>query len=125
MSNPVVWFEIYVADMSRARAFYEAVLDVELVQLTDPTSDGFDMQGFPADQAGSGASGALVKMEGISPGSGGTIVYFSCDNCATEEARVAAAGGKVLKPKLSIGEHGFISMIEDSEGNQVGLYSLQ
>lgn len=24
--NPVVWFEIYVNDMPRAKAFYEAVL---------------------------------------------------------------------------------------------------
>jgi predicted enzyme related to lactoylglutathione lyase len=25
-SNPVVWFEIYVQDMQRAKKFYEAVL---------------------------------------------------------------------------------------------------
>ena len=28
--NPVVWFEIYVDDMERARAFYETVLAVTL-----------------------------------------------------------------------------------------------
>ena len=31
--NPVGWFEIYVQDMPRARAFYEAVLGVTLEQL--------------------------------------------------------------------------------------------
>ena len=27
-SNPVVWFEIYVRDLQRAKGFYEAVLQV-------------------------------------------------------------------------------------------------
>ena len=30
LSNPVVWFEIYVQNMERAKAFYEAVLAVKL-----------------------------------------------------------------------------------------------
>ena len=30
MSNPVNWFEIYVQDLDRAKAFYEAVLGIEL-----------------------------------------------------------------------------------------------
>jgi len=29
-NNPVVWFEIYVQDMARAKKFYEAVLQVKL-----------------------------------------------------------------------------------------------
>jgi len=36
--NPVGWFEIYVQDMARARAFYEAVLGVKLEAL--PVPDG-------------------------------------------------------------------------------------
>ena len=31
--NPVGWFEIYVQDMERARAFYEKTLDVQLCLL--------------------------------------------------------------------------------------------
>ena len=30
--NPVVWFEIYVQDMRRAKTFYETVLGVELTE---------------------------------------------------------------------------------------------
>jgi hypothetical protein len=30
MQNPVGWFEIYVQDMPRAKAFYEAVLALTL-----------------------------------------------------------------------------------------------
>ena len=37
--------------------------------------------------------------------------------------RVEQAGGKVEQPKTSIGEHGFIALIRDTEGNVVGLHS--
>jgi predicted enzyme related to lactoylglutathione lyase len=38
--------------------------------------------------------------------------------------RVEPAGGKVVVPKTSIGEHGAIAVFIDSEGNRVGLHSL-
>jgi predicted enzyme related to lactoylglutathione lyase len=33
-NNPVVWFEIYVQDMERAKSFYEAVLAIKLRRLS-------------------------------------------------------------------------------------------
>ena len=33
MNNPVGWFEIYVDDMARAKAFYEAVFGKKLERL--------------------------------------------------------------------------------------------
>ncbi|WP_313030400.1 hypothetical protein [Soonwooa sp.] len=42
-----------------------------------------------------------------------------------EEARVEAAGGKVVKPKMGIGEFEFMSLITATEGNMVGLHSLK
>ncbi len=55
-----------------------------------------------------GAAGAICKMRGVEPGGNSTLVYFSCEDCAVEEARVNGAGGKVINPKMSIGEHGCI-----------------
>ncbi len=52
------------------------------------------------------------------------MVYFSCDGCAVEEARVPGAGGAIVRPKFSIGDHGFVSIITDSEGTMVGLHSV-
>jgi len=120
--NPVVWFEIYVADMARARRFYETVLDTPLSKLEGPEGE---MWAFPMDQATGGAGGALVKMDGVPPGGGGTLVYFGCEDCALEVGRVAAAGGSVSRPKFSIGEYGFIALVVDTEGNMVGLHSMQ
>lgn len=52
-----------------------------------------------------------------------TIVYFACEDCAVEEARVQKFGGRVERSKFSIGEYGFISLAFDTEGNMIGLYS--
>jgi predicted enzyme related to lactoylglutathione lyase len=30
----------------------------------------------------------------------------------------------VIKPKMSIGEHGFIALVMDTEGNTIGLHSM-
>ncbi len=125
--NPVGWFEIYVDDMDRAKTFYEEILATTLEPLPSPDSS-MEMLSFPIDDETMnhyGAPGALCKMEGFSPGVGGTLVYFGCEDCATEEARVSGVGGSVLKSKFAIGEYGFISLIMDTEGNTVGLHSMQ
>lgn len=119
--NAVGWFEIYVRDMSRARRFYEAVFECKLDKLDSPV---VEMYAFPMKPDAPGSPGALVKMDGVGPGAG-TIVYFSCTDCAQEEARAVQAGGKVFKSKFSIGPHGFIALVHDSESNLIGLHSRQ
>ena len=125
MMNPVGWFEIYTNDIDRAKAFYEALLAVELTHIVDPSDDGITMLGFPSNMDEYGASGALVYMQGVPAGGNSTLVYFSCEDCSIEQGRATAAGGSVERPKMSIGEHGFISLIKDTEGNMVGLHSMQ
>ena len=120
--NPAVWFEIYVQEMDRAKAFYASVLKVELQALASPE---IEMWAFPMDRGGAGASGALVRMPGMPSGGNSTLVYFSCDDCATEAGRVAGAGGTIQKEKFAIGEHGFIALASDTEGNMFGLHSMK
>lgn len=126
--NPVVWFEIYVQDMARARAFYEQVLGLRLQPLADPGGDpstaGMEMWAFPAEMNNGGAGGALARMEGVPSGAGGTMVYFGSGDCAVELGRVEAAGGKLLKDKFSIGEFGFCGVAMDTEGNAFGVHSM-
>lgn len=128
MSNPIGWFEIYVEEMQRAKAFYEAVLQVTLTQMENPDPEGFaemEMWAFPYEPEGPGASGALVKMPGYAPGKGGTLVYFSCEDCSVETARAVAHGGTLVGEKMSIGESGFVAMVKDTEGNEIGFHSMQ
>ena len=125
--NPVVWFEIYVQDMPRAQAFYEKVLDKKLEGLEAPEGDasGFQMLAFPMAMENGGAGGALVKAEGVPSGGMGTLVYFGCEDCAVEAARVQGAGGQVAKEKFSIGPYGFCAIAVDTEGNTFGLHSMK
>jgi uncharacterized protein len=121
-NNPVGWFEIYVQDMARARAFYEAMLGLRLERLPGPD---IEMWAFPMDMEAPGSAGALVRAEGCPSGGNSTLVYFRCDDCATEAGRVKSAGGDVVKDKFSIGEYGHIALVKDTEGNLVGLHSQQ
>ncbi|MES2596134.1 MAG: VOC family protein [Verrucomicrobiota bacterium] len=124
-TNPVGWFEIYVQDMPRAKAFYEAVFDGTLEPL--PGTE-HEMWGFPMskEQTGCpGCPGALIKMEGCTSGGGGTLIYFTSEDCAVEQGRVVAAGGQVSKEKFPIGDYGFISLVVDTEGNMIGLHSMK
>jgi hypothetical protein len=122
MNNPVGWFEIYVQDIERAKPFYEAVFQVKLQEIESP---GMALWGFPMSMEHYGASGALVKMEGVPSGGNSTLVYFSCVDCAVEASRVAAAGGRLQKEKFAIGQYGYIALALDTEGNMFGLHSMQ
>ena len=122
--NAVGWFDIFVSDLSRAVGFYQAVLGAKLEPMGDPTGET-QMMAFPADMSAYGAAGALTKSPHGAPGMGGTVIYFMAEDCAVEEARVAGAGGKVIRPKFSIGEFGFVSLCQDTEGNMFGLNSLK
>ncbi|MGB0134901.1 VOC family protein [Dokdonella sp.] len=74
--NPVGWFEIYVDDMPRAQRFYESVLDVALEKLGDPTDSQVQMMAFPMSMDLPGASGALVKTQGLDAGANSTLIYL-------------------------------------------------
>ena len=120
--NPVRWFEIYVQDIDRAKHFYETVLDTTLTRLD---SGGPEMWAFPSTQAAHGVCGTLVKMDGVRSGGNSTLVYFGCDECSVEAGRIADAGGTVQREKMSIGQYGYVVLALDSEGNLIGLHSLQ
>lgn len=123
--NPVVWFEIYVNDIDRATKFYEKVFQVTMENMSDPTDTSIQMKGFPSDMENYGAAGALVKMEGVKPSTNGSLVYFGCEDCQVLENKAVENDAEVMQPKMAIGEHGFISIIKDTEGNSIGFHSMK
>ena len=128
-TNAVCWFEIYVSDMPRAKTFLRNSLtsgaNTLWTILTEPKDfPQPEMWAFPMEER-PGASGAICKMEGVVAGGNSTLVYFDSEDCSVEEARVEEAGGKLVVPKMAIGEHGFISIAQDTEGNTIGFHSMQ
>ncbi|MFC4870664.1 VOC family protein [Negadavirga shengliensis] len=123
--NPFSWVEIYVQDMERAQKFYETVFGFTMQHAPMPEGqEGFEMTFFPGGENLTNASGALVKANGVPSGGNGTMTYFTSEDCS-EESRVENAGGKILKPKFSIGEYGFCSICQDTEGNAFGIHSMR
>ncbi len=124
--NPFVHIEIYVSDMKRAAQFYETVLGVEMRPMDNPDEEEeAEMMSFPWYEGAPNISGTLVRMNGMGPGANGTVVYFACEDCGNELGRVEGAGGKLLREKFSIGEHGFCGLASDTEGNTIGFHSMK
>jgi predicted enzyme related to lactoylglutathione lyase len=119
MDNTIVWADIPVTDMDRARKFYAAVLEAEI-----PLMDGAngDVALLPMEQGT--VSGDLVRSENQKPGPGGCTVYL--DSKGDPDGmigRAVAAGGAVLMPATSMGDMvGFIGFFQDSEGNRIGVH---
>ncbi len=120
--NAISWFEIYVQNMERARSFYEIVFETRLQKLSDGEPE---LWAFPGDINSYGCNGALAFMQGVPSGGNSIMVYFVCDDCAVQAARAANAGGSIVREKMSIGPHGFIALVKDTEGTVIGLHSTK
>jgi uncharacterized protein len=119
MKSAINWFEIPVQEMSRAVAFYEAMLDTKLKQeIFGETPNAI----FPSE--GGGVGGALVLNPHLTPNNHSTILYLNATGKLDECLRRAReAGGVITMPKTHIGAPGFIALVQDTEGNCVGLHS--
>jgi predicted enzyme related to lactoylglutathione lyase len=122
MAHAISWFEIPAKNLERAKAFYEAVLDVKMA-LPFPEMK-YAM--FPADMQNGEIGGGLVQEEGYEPSQHGTLVYLNGgDDLDLPLSRVEAAGGEIILPKTSIGPNGFMARFVDTEGNRVAFHSMK
>ena len=121
MENPVGYFEIPVNDLERAVEFYEIVFGY---QFTRTEIDGLEMALFPSNEKGEGVTGALVKGDSYVPSKEGSRLYFNSKDIERTLEKVLSQNGKILYPKTSIGELGWVAELEDSEGNCIALHSL-
>ncbi len=123
MKNAINWFEIPVTDFERARKFYSTVLGVQIVE--DPNHQEMKFGMIPFDMENGGIGGAIVQGEHFNPSMDGAVVYLNGgDNLSEPLSRVEMAGGKVINPKMAIGENGFIAHFIDTEGNRVAFHSF-
>lgn len=136
MTHAFSWVEIPSIDFDRAVDFYSTVLGRE-IDMYDPEPDE-SQNGragmFHVDEGDVG--GMIVETGEYTTDSGATvpytptadsgpIVYLAVDGDLDETlSRVESTGGKVLVPKEPIPEDGgHYAIVEDTEGNRVGLMS--
>lgn len=120
MSNAINWFELPANDFSRAVDFYSKVIGSELQPMK---MEEIEMAFFPTKDNGVG--GCIAYGNGNKPNAEGALVFLNGgDDLADPLSRVESAGGKVVMPKTSIGENGFMAIFMDTEGNRVAFHSM-
>ena len=110
--NSVGWFEISIKYMQRARVFYEGAFSKKLQILDSSSTLGVSEQrAFRGNPLGGDSA-----IE--------TSHYLVCPRCDVETSHVGKNGREILKGKLSIDQYVNIALVTDTEGNIIGLLSM-
>jgi hypothetical protein len=121
MTGNAVWFEIPSVNFERAVEFYERVFDTSLERV----NIGGDMAMFRGDPQQALGAVLAPQADYVPSNTGATIYLNGGDDLAPVLARAAAAGGRVLVPKTALPPGmGYFAHFQDTEGNRVGLHSL-
>lgn len=123
--NPIGWIEIPVTDLDRAEKFYHDYFGFECAR--QPEMNGHTMSWFPMYMESYGAATTLIKGPNYTPSHEGPLVYFTAPSQGVNAsvAKAKEQGITVLMPTMSIGEHGFFAILEDSEGNRIAIHSME
>lgn len=119
-SNPVIYFEIPVKDIERAKKFYTIVFNFDF---KIENIDNNEMALFPFIDKAAGISGALAKGEIYKPTIDGILIYFNTENIDKTLQLAIANGGQILYPKTDNGI-GFVAEFQDTEGNRIALFQI-
>jgi uncharacterized protein len=56
----------------------------------------------------------------------GALIYLNGgDDLSIPFAKIEDAGGKILRPKTSLGGNGYMAQFIDTEGNRIALHSMK
>jgi len=116
--HAAVWFEIPVTDMERAKRFYGAVLQNELV---DEEGGPNPMTRFVTNDQ-KAVAGHLYPGKPAPEGTGPTVHLAVAAPLEEAVERVTANGGKVVSPIIPISAGRFVYCL-DPDGNSFGLFT--
>ena len=117
MASNISFFAVHADDLTRARRFYETVFGWKFRPWGPP---GFFLIAT-GDNDDPGIEGALQSRHEIVPGQriNGYECTIDVDDIDKAAAAVVAHGGKIVLPKCEIPMVGWITKIQDPEGNIV------
>lgn len=115
--NAVVWAEIPVTDMDRAKAFYGAVLD----NMPADQNDSPNPVAVFVSKQQSAVAGHLYPGKPAASGSGNTIHLAAAAPLEDALKRVADNGGTVVSPVIDIPAGRFAYCL-DPDGNSIGIF---
>ena len=118
--HAVVWAEIPVTDMDRAKAFYAAVLGNPLVENNDGPNP---MAVLPSADAARSVSGHLYPGKPAKSGEGPTVSLVVPGALEDAIGRVREAGGTVLSDPIAIPVGRFF-YAQDLDGNSISFFEF-
>ncbi len=118
----VVHFEIPVDDVERAQTFYRDAFGWQINAMPDMNytilgTGPADEQGRPTE-LGSINGGMMLRQAPLTH----PVITVGVDDIDAALPRIEKLGGKIVVPKMPIGEMGFAAYFADSEGNVLGLF---
>jgi hypothetical protein len=118
----VVHFEIPADNLARAKKFYSTVFGWTLnefpeMEYTIVRTVESDENGMPKE-LGAINGGMLQRQDPVKA----PIITISVDNMDQAAATIEKNGGKIIRPKMPVGDMGFAAYFKDTEGNVVGLW---
>ncbi|MCC7207387.1 MAG: VOC family protein [Anaerolineae bacterium] len=109
----LVHVEIPAGNRDQAADFYHKALGI-----TSSLDTQFDYLGFNFNDTSGGAFVPLSE----SVHAGRVVVYFSSPDIDADLKSIEASGGKVVLPRMQVGDMGAMAMFQDPTGNIIGLW---
>lgn len=123
MPNLLVWADLPVKDMARARKFYAHLLGNDVPEI--PGQEGRVAMLMPPGTGDAMDAAVDLAAEARTQPSTthGPVIYLSAmGDIDGMLVRAEEAGGRIIEPKADFGQFGgWLAWIEDTEGNLVGL----
>lgn len=118
MANQIVHFEVTGADIEKLQKFYTGVFDWDVKDSGMPGMDYRLIHIAGSDQS----IGGMYQKGAEGPQLNGLLAYFGVDSVDDTAAKIQAAGGTILQPKMEIPGVGFMAVASDPDGNVFALF---
>lgn len=104
------WADLMVQDIEKAKTFYSDVFDWKM--RTDPNPD---FGGYTTAEIGEDVVCGLMSAQ-MPNQANAWNVYLATDDMDATLAKVAELGGKLVMPKMLVGNHGTMAVTQDPQG---------
>lgn len=113
MGNPLIHWELMVADIDKSKEFYAKIFDWKVEESRFP--------GYSSIDPGAEPPGAFMAKPEAAPGCA-LNVYFHVADIEETLAKAAATGAMVVVPKTEIPGMGWWAMFADPDGITLGVF---
>jgi len=121
--NKVVHFEITYDDKERCTDFYKKVFEWQLQDIPDMNytmarTVDIDDKNMPKEPGA--INGGMYKRDDKLSKS--PVIVINVDSVDDHIKRVEQSGGKVVRPRVQVGDMGFYAQVSDTEDNIIGIW---